>query len=479
MLPRALASSTWGGVTLFVHFSECEPGKQPKEGDILTFEYEPRKNNPEQYQAKNVKGCSADRIAWGSTFNGPVEGTGTCTGRCKSFGAKGYGFIVMDDGTELFFNVKDCVGSKPAAGDILKFDMADSQMKPGSKEAKNVTGGSQPLDMQMKGGWGMWGDGWGGKGGYGPWQGDWGWDGGKGGKGQGMWGGMKGGMGGYGGYGEALLLAQAVEVQVAVTPRLRLYVLEASRKGQETLIEQAVAHGAAAGCEHQKQGLLDPYGSALWPSALVLAQAVAAHVKLKPQQRILELGAGCGLASLLAARLGGDVLATDFRQLPLQLLRAAARRQALRIRTAQLDISELSVPLPPAELVVASDVLYEKGTADGMAHRVAEAVRRGSAVLVADVGRPNRKAFMTQLRDLLPEVEIGSDFTTEGMAIQETDGPPSPSREVPVQLLELPMNGPASQTVRAAARSIRPNKVGASSLVESTCWEVGVESLST
>lgn len=30
------------GQTLFVHFSECEVGKQPKEGDILTFEYEPR-----------------------------------------------------------------------------------------------------------------------------------------------------------------------------------------------------------------------------------------------------------------------------------------------------------------------------------------------------------------------------------------------------------------------------------------------------
>ncbi len=41
----------------------------------------------------------------------------------------------MDDGTELFFNVKDCIGSKPAAGDILKFDMADSVMKPGNKEA--------------------------------------------------------------------------------------------------------------------------------------------------------------------------------------------------------------------------------------------------------------------------------------------------------------------------------------------------------
>jgi len=83
-----------------------------------------------------VKGCSADRVAWGSSsFSGPVEGTGAFSGRCKSFGAKGYGFITMDDGTELFFNVKDCVGSKPAAGDILKFDMADSQLKPGNKEA--------------------------------------------------------------------------------------------------------------------------------------------------------------------------------------------------------------------------------------------------------------------------------------------------------------------------------------------------------
>ena len=32
-----------GGQTLFVHFSECEVGKQPKEGDILTFQYEPRR----------------------------------------------------------------------------------------------------------------------------------------------------------------------------------------------------------------------------------------------------------------------------------------------------------------------------------------------------------------------------------------------------------------------------------------------------
>ena len=146
-----------GGVTVFVHTSDCEPGKQPKEGDVLTFNYEPRtlhgfacipllshlsdharrRNNPEQMQARNVKGCSAARTdAWGQpAFQGPVEGTGAYSGSVKNFGSKGYGFIVMEDGAEMFFNIKDCVGSKPQAGDTVKFDIEESPIKPGSKQA--------------------------------------------------------------------------------------------------------------------------------------------------------------------------------------------------------------------------------------------------------------------------------------------------------------------------------------------------------
>ena len=32
-----------GGVTVFVHHSQCEAGKQPKVGDVLTFSLEPRR----------------------------------------------------------------------------------------------------------------------------------------------------------------------------------------------------------------------------------------------------------------------------------------------------------------------------------------------------------------------------------------------------------------------------------------------------
>lgn len=38
------------GTTLFVHQAECEAGKVPKVGDVLTFQYEQRRQNPEQFQ---------------------------------------------------------------------------------------------------------------------------------------------------------------------------------------------------------------------------------------------------------------------------------------------------------------------------------------------------------------------------------------------------------------------------------------------
>lgn len=33
-----------GGVTVFVHYTQCEEGKQPKVGDVLTFTLEPRRS---------------------------------------------------------------------------------------------------------------------------------------------------------------------------------------------------------------------------------------------------------------------------------------------------------------------------------------------------------------------------------------------------------------------------------------------------
>ena len=105
----------------------------------------------------------------------------------------------------MFFNVKECVGSKPAPGDTVKFDIGDSDRNPGQKQAVNITGGSQPLDAPTGGGFGpMWGPDWGWGGGKGMWDGGKGFGFGGGWGGPPMKGGLKGGMMMAGPYGKGM-----------------------------------------------------------------------------------------------------------------------------------------------------------------------------------------------------------------------------------------------------------------------------------
>mmetsp|Transcript_13966 Transcript_13966/g.38163 ORF Transcript_13966/g.38163 Transcript_13966/m.38163 type:complete len:357 (-) Transcript_13966:78-1148(-) len=233
---------------------------------------------------------------------------------------------------------------------------------------------------------------------------------------------------------------KAVEVEFT-THGLKLKVLEASVDWQELLIEQAV--------EAPEDTLeADPYGMAIWPSAQVLAQAAAMYageLAARPGARVLEMGAGCGLASLTMAAMGVDVVATDFRKLPLQLMGESASRAGLdaKVRRQLFDVRDLSVPLPPADLVMAADLLYERGTAEAVAHRVAEARARGSAVLIGDVGRPNRAAFLAELRRLCPGEP--ADFgACRGVATagKRRGRETVMEKEVVVEVLELPP-GPA------------------------------------
>ena len=53
-----------------------------------------------------------------------------------------------------------------------------------------------------------------------------------------------------------------------------------------------------------------PYWAERWPSGIALAEHLAAH-DLRGA-RVLEIGCGLGLPSLVAARLGADVVATDW-----------------------------------------------------------------------------------------------------------------------------------------------------------------------
>ena len=110
---------------------------------------------------------------------------------------------------------------------------------------------------------------------------------------------------------------------------------------------------------------------------------------------MLELGAGLGLPSLAAAIRGADVLATDWAEDAVELLRENAARNgvALRAERVRWDDPEPLVREAPWDLVLCADVLYEQRNAEQL---LALLPQLGGEVLMAEPGRPFARSFLAR-----------------------------------------------------------------------------------
>ena len=124
---------------------------------------------------------------------------------------------------------------------------------------------------------------------------------------------------------------------------------------------------------------------------------------------MLELGAGLGLPSLAAAVRGADVLATDWAEDAVELLRRNAERNgiALRAEVVRWDEPAPLVGEAPWRLVLGADLLYERRNADQLLELLP---RLGGDALLADPGRPFAKGFLERAAARW-EIETATDGT--------------------------------------------------------------------
>lgn len=136
-----------------------------------------------------------------------------------------------------------------------------------------------------------------------------------------------------------------------------------------------------------------PYWAEPWPSALVLAARLSREAGAG--RRLLELGCGAGLVAAAAARAGFRVTATDYYEDALRFARVnAARAGGGTIATRMVDWRRLPPDLGRYDLVVASDVLYERPYARLVAQAIARTLSTRGRALVADPGRTAMPEFL-------------------------------------------------------------------------------------
>jgi len=212
-------------------------------------------------------------------------------------------------------------------------------------------------------------------------------------------------------------------------------ILEATLEGQDKLVDEVLLLDEERDESNDIIVDNDPYGSVLWPAALTVSEHITRDSFLKSSNgddnnhppTLLELGTGTGLVALAASASNKyeSISATDYETVPLKLLDAAYSLNqnddddipttTTPIVTSLFDICNLSVPLPPADIVCAADILYEKSTGIALAKRCIEALERGSRVVIGcSPGRPGRPAFLEELKRLNPRMKEVDFVDLEG-----------------------------------------------------------------
>jgi 2-polyprenyl-3-methyl-5-hydroxy-6-metoxy-1,4-benzoquinol methylase len=135
----------------------------------------------------------------------------------------------------------------------------------------------------------------------------------------------------------------------------------------------------------------------VWESAIVLAEDLAAMDGAG--KNLLELGCGLGLPSLVAARAGFTVTATDYEETALEGVRYNAERNRIGgLRTLVLDWRNLPDDLGTFDLVVAADVLYETHHPAVLAATILRTLAPSGLGLVADPCRAKAAGFAPAAR---------------------------------------------------------------------------------
>jgi predicted nicotinamide N-methyase len=144
-----------------------------------------------------------------------------------------------------------------------------------------------------------------------------------------------------------------------------------------------------------------PLFGQVWPSGLHLAAAMAVR-PLMNGERILEIGCGLALASLVCHRRGSEVTASDIHPLAGAFLLENLRLNELApMRYCHGDWSADAVATTDGaprvqgrfDLIIGSDVLYERDDGGALAAFIDRHALPHCELLIVDPNRGNRAAF--------------------------------------------------------------------------------------
>jgi predicted nicotinamide N-methyase len=131
-----------------------------------------------------------------------------------------------------------------------------------------------------------------------------------------------------------------------------------------------------------------PYWAWSWPGSQALARFVLDRPKTVRGRRVLDLGAGNGLAAVAASLAGArEVTANDVEPLACAMAGLTAELNRVEIECGTSDLLDTDPAEDPFDVILVGDLFYSAGLARRAGSWLRRAAGRGSRVLIGEPGR--------------------------------------------------------------------------------------------
>lgn len=189
------------------------------------------------------------------------------------------------------------------------------------------------------------------------------------------------------------------------TPELRLHLADEITPIW-TLTEEALA----------EIGLPPPFWAFAWAGGQALARYILDNPEIVSGKRVIDFASGSGLVAIAAMKAGAaSVLAADIDVFCEAAIGLNATANGVEIAFTEVDL--LDAPPPPAEVLLAGDICYERPMAEAVMAWLGLGRTAGATVLVGD---PGRTYFPKEGLVKLAEYQVPTTRELEDMAVKRT-----------------------------------------------------------
>ena len=174
-----------------------------------------------------------------------------------------------------------------------------------------------------------------------------------------------------------------------------------------TLTEEALA----------EIGLPPPFWAFAWAGGQALARYVLDNPEIVAGKRVIDFATGSGLVAIAAMKAGAArVLAADIDVFCEAAVGLNAEANGVTVAFTERNLLDAPPP-PPADVILAGDICYEKPMAEAVMAWLAQGRAAGATVLIGD---PGRTYFPKDGLVKLAEYQVATTRELEDFAVKRT-----------------------------------------------------------